>query len=89
MGYKINEVWDMTYGELKETVEPILEKQKEILKVEATMIYQQAQLIGIAFNEPKKFPKNIYEVFPSLFDKPKTIEMPDFLREKAIKRGAI
>ena len=79
----------MSYGELRETVEPILEKEKEILKAGATMLYQHAQLSGVAFNDPKKFPRNIYDVFPSLFEKPKTIPMPDFLIEKAIKRGVI
>ena len=83
------EVWDMTYGELKEAVIPILEKEKETYQQQAIFIYTLGALTGTAVNEPKKYPKEIRDIFPNLFEKPKTIPMPDFLKEKAAKRGEL
>jgi len=86
-GYKLHELWDMTIIELKETLEPILEKEKEVYQQQAVFIYNLAELTGLAVNEPKKYPKELYKIFPNLFDEPKTIEMPDWLKEKYAKRG--
>ena len=77
----------MTYGELKEAVEPILEKEKEVYQQQALFVYELGALTGVAVNEPKSYPKDIHTIFPNLFDKPKTVAMPEWLKEKFAKRG--
>ena len=84
--YKLTELWEMNLEELIRPCEYIWEKAEEDMKLRATMDYKQAYLIGIAFNDPKKYPRTAEEAYPELFPR-KTVEMPDWLKEKYAKRG--
>ena len=44
------------------------EQKKELAQMLAWIIYNGAALIGVAINEPKKFPK-LEDAFPNLFEK--------------------
>lgn len=65
------EFWEMTISELKRLLEVKQNKEKIQLKQEAIMNYKLAGLIGISF--ANKLP-DIWEVYPSLFDKQEEIE---------------
>ena len=45
------------------------EQLKECAQLQAWIAYNGAALTGIAVNDPKKFPKQLEEAFPSLFEK--------------------
>ena len=45
------------------------EQLKEYTQMQAWIAYNGAALTGIAVNDPKKFPKQLEEAFPSLFEK--------------------
>ncbi|SHH55885.1 hypothetical protein [Sporanaerobacter acetigenes] len=60
--------WDMTYGEIIEAIESNQRKTKLAMQFQANIAYQLGSLIGIAFNDPKKYPTSAKEVFPSLFE---------------------
>jgi len=44
------------------------ERDKELAKTLAWIVYNGAALTGISINDPKKFPK-LEDAFPSLFEK--------------------
>lgn len=52
----------------------------------AYQLWRQANLIGCIFD---KFPKSPEDACPDLYPPKKSYVMPDFLKEKAIKRGVI
>ncbi|MCY9513318.1 hypothetical protein [Paenibacillus apiarius] len=41
------------------------------MQIQASLVYKLGNLIGIAVNDPAKFPK-VNDAFPGLFDDPKT-----------------
>lgn len=76
----------MTYGELADFIYTQVEEKNQEMKFNIMNMYIQAQLFGIAFNEPKKFPK-IYDVYPNLFEnKHVAIKMPSKLKEYKKRR---
>lgn len=64
--------WDMTYAEIITAINANnkkLEREwKENLRGQAIIAYKLGELIGIAFNEPKKYPGTVKEAFPKVFD---------------------
>lgn len=69
----------MTFKELNKT----LEMRK---KGQAYELWKLANLVGCAI-VGKKFPNNPEEACPELYPPKPTIKMPDFLKEKFLKRG--
>lgn len=80
LGYLYKDLYEMTMTELEET----LEYRRQGLAYE---IYR----IGSLCHSPliKDFPGSPKEAIPELFPVEKGIPMPDFLVEKAIKRGVL
>jgi len=70
----------MTLYELMET----LENRKQGLAYE---IWRHASLVRSPFT--KNFPASPKEAMPELFPQEEGIKMPDFLMDKAIKRGVL
>lgn len=67
-GIPYSEIPAMAPGEVNTAVELEREKQMEHYRTLAWIAYNTAALIGVAMNEPKKFP-TIEQAFPSLFEK--------------------
>jgi hypothetical protein len=63
----------MTYVEVIEEINAFNkrheENYQEQMRLRANMDYQLAQLIGIAFNDPKKYPTTLQKAYPDLFNK--------------------
>jgi hypothetical protein len=61
----------MTYSEVIEEIEAYNRQHKakytETMQMQAALDYQLAQLIGLAFNDPKKYPKTLQKAYPELF----------------------
>lgn len=74
----INDLYDMTLYELRETLE---NKRKGL----AYQMWKQAILYGQLFN--KDFPKTPEEACPELYPPKKTYKMPQWMIEKYYKRG--
>lgn len=64
----MREIGNMTVEDIALTVQIKQEQNKELAETLAWIIYNGAALIGVAVNDPKKFPA-IEEAFPSLFAK--------------------
>lgn len=60
--------WEMTYKEIKTAIEGKQKSIKQDMQIQANMIHQLGSLIGVAVNEPKKYPRTAKEAFPKLFD---------------------
>jgi hypothetical protein len=64
----------MTYTEIVDEINAFGRRRqaeyKERAQFRALMDYQLAQLIGVAFNDPKKYPKSLKQAYPELFDAP-------------------
>ncbi len=62
--------WDLTYGEIVEVVECVVENETREFKQQATLVHTQGQLnmvaIGMALGGEGTYPE-LSEVFPSLF----------------------
>ena len=80
MGYLYKDMYEMTLKELDDTIE----KRKMFIGYE---IYRLASLTRSPF--VKNFPASPKEACPELYPIQKGIPMPEFLREKAMKRGVI
>lgn len=74
----INDLYDMTLYELRETLE---NKRKGL----AYQMWKQTILYGQLFN--KNFPKTPEEACPELYPPKKTYKMPQWMIEKYYKRG--
>ncbi|MBR0471701.1 MAG: hypothetical protein IJI98_03265 [Methanosphaera sp.] len=79
--YKLEELYDMTVKELTMT----LESRRKGL---GYRMWKQAYLIGLAFGG-KDFPNNPEKASPELYPPKKSIPMPDFLKEKWLKKGGL
>ena len=62
------EIENMTATEIALAVHAKHEQNKEKAQMQAWIAHSTAALIGLAVNEPKKFP-NLEAAFPSLFEK--------------------
>jgi hypothetical protein len=60
--------WSMTYAEIKAAIEGNQKRTKQDMQIQANMIHQLGSLIGVAVNEPKKYPRTTKEAFPKLFN---------------------
>lgn len=60
--------WEMTYGEIIAAIEGSQKRFKTEAQLQAGMIYKLGSLVGIAVNDPKKYPANIQKAFPGLFE---------------------
>ena len=80
IGYLYKDLYEMTLYELDNT----LEKRKMFIGYE---IYRLASLTRSPF--VKNFPSTPKDACPELYPIEKGIPMPDFLKEKAMKRGVI
>ncbi len=60
--------WDMTYGEIIEAIEGNQRRTKLQMQIQANLVYQLGALVGVAFNEPDKYPSSVKEAFPKLFE---------------------
>lgn len=78
-GYKLTELYDMTFRELIITL-------RESKKGLAYEMWRQANLIGTIFSD---FPQSPEDACPELYPPKKSYKMPDFLIEKATKRGVM
>lgn len=56
--------WSMTYSEVIETIDAYTERKRQEWEMQAGMYYTLANLIGIAFNDPKKFPRTLKDAYP-------------------------
>ncbi|WFA10329.1 hypothetical protein [Tissierella sp. Yu-01] len=65
--------WDMTYGEVIAAIEGYQRRFKAKLQTQAMFTYKLGELIGIAVNDPKKYPQNTKEAFKQMgiFDEDK------------------
>ena len=75
-----NQLYDMTLKELEKT---LINRRKGL----GTNIYRLAMLTRSPF--VKEFPDSPEKAFPDLFPQEKGIKMPDFLIDKAVKRGIL
>lgn len=61
----------MTYPEIVDEINAFGRRReadfRDRERLRAKMDYQLAGLIGVAFNDPKKFPKTLKEAYPDLF----------------------
>lgn len=69
------------------TVKELLNTLEQRKKGLAYRIWREANLIGLAFNDSSKYPSSPEEAMPELFPPKVSIKMPDFLKEKYMKRG--
>lgn len=69
------------------TVKELLKTLEQRKKGLAYRIWKEANLIGVSFGDGKKFPSNPEEASPELYPPKVTVKMPDFLKEKWLKRG--
>lgn len=76
--FKIEELYDMTLYELRET---LINRRKG----QAYNLWKNAILIGRLFN--KDFPETPEDACPELYPPKKTYKMPDWMKEKYSKRG--
>ncbi|MBU5677913.1 hypothetical protein KQI88_15960 [Alkaliphilus sp. MSJ-5] len=60
--------WDMTYSEIIASIEGAQRKAKLEMQFNASLVYKLGSLIGVAVNDPKKYPSTSKEAFPKLFD---------------------
>lgn len=65
--------WDMTYAEIMTKVNACRKNEKQETKLKAMFIHKLGGLIGIAVNEPKKYPSTAKEAFDKMkiFDEDK------------------
>jgi hypothetical protein len=61
----------MTYPEVVDEINAFYRRRKAETRdreqLRAKMDYQLAQLIGVMFHEPKKYPKSLSAAYPDLF----------------------
>lgn len=55
--------WDMTYGEIIAAIDGYQSRFKAELQTKAMFVYKLGELIGIAVNDPKKYPSNVKKAF--------------------------
>jgi hypothetical protein len=78
LGLNLNELYDMTLYELRET---LISRRKGL----AYQMWKQAVLVGRLFN--KDFPQTPEDASPELYPPKKTYKMPAWMMAKYYKRG--
>jgi len=68
VGIPYNEIGEMSADEITLAAQAKQELDEEHAQMQAWLIYNNAALIGVAVNDPKRFPK-LEQAFPSLFEK--------------------
>ena len=68
-GIPWRDIGDMSVDEIMFAAQIHQEQLKEYAQMQAWIAYNNAALTGIAVNDPKKFPKQLEDAFPSLFEK--------------------
>lgn len=70
----------MTYKEISITIEAYDKNHKEEIQMQALFTYKLGELIGIAVNDPKKYPNNAKEAFKQMkiFDEDTQNEQQDW-----------
>lgn len=82
-GIGVREYWELTYGEIIDTIDAYNISEKRKMQENAAMIHQLANLIGISVSRlvdnSAKYP-TLYEAYPQLFDipEPPKIEQQDW-----------
>ena len=67
-GIPFGDIGGLTPADVSAAVQIESEKQKDLIRIMAWLIYTGASLTAIGFNDPKKFP-SLEDAFPSLFEK--------------------
>lgn len=79
--------FDLTYEQLyKMTFKELIDTLEQRRKGLAYKMWKEANLIGVAFGG-KNYPHNPEEASPELYPPKVSVKMPDFLKEKWLKRG--
>lgn len=81
-----NELYDMTIAELEKTLKYRREGLGYVMWRLGTI---EATAIGCCFSNKMKFPKKPQDMCEELFEKPKGIPMPDFLKKKYFERKGV
>lgn len=69
LGVSSSEFWEMSLDEMIALIDGHREWKLEETKTRAQMDYVLADLNKCGFNNPKEFPKNVFEAYPFLFEK--------------------
>jgi hypothetical protein len=64
----LGDIGSMAVDEIALVAQVKHEQNKELAQTMAWIVYNGAALVGVAINEPKKFP-SLEDAFPSLFEK--------------------
>lgn len=71
IGIPSERFWSMTYPEVVDEINAYGRRREADLRereqIRAKMDYQLAQLIGVMFHEPKKYPNSLKAAYPDLF----------------------
>lgn len=79
--------FDLTYEQLyKMTIKELIKTLEQRKKGLAYKVWKEANLIGASFGE-NDFPNNPESACPELYPPKISIKMPDFLKEKWLKKG--
>lgn len=60
----------MTYKEILAAIQGNHRRVKSELQIQASLIYKLGNLLGVAVNNPAKYP-TLNEAFPGMFEEPK------------------
>lgn len=80
------DLYDMTIYELDKTLKYRREGLGYTMWRMGTV---EAMAIGNCFSKSNKYPKNPQSMFEELYEKPKGIKMPDFLKQKYYKQKGV
>ena len=71
IGITSDQFWSMTFVEIRDEIDAYNRRRKMTVKeqqqLQAVTDYQLAQLVGVMFNDPKKYPKDLKKAYPGLF----------------------
>lgn len=57
----------MTLYEIRAAIKGYNKNLENKMKLDAALAYELAGLVGIAINDPKKYPKSVDKAFPGMF----------------------
>lgn len=80
-GISLFDYWNYTYGEIIDIIQVCQEQEKEKYKAQIANNYELALMIAAFINRANngETPPELYEVYPSYFDKPKEESNEDWL----------
>lgn len=86
-GVKIDEYWELTFGEINMYIDAYNQKKEEELKQQLTVAHAQADLIGASvarlMDKNAKYP-SLFDAFPGIFAKEKQ-QYDELMAEQAWK----